>query len=109
MMMLKGNNVFPKGVLPMIFILLGNPAYADSQPLSDATRGDCCTQHIALPATVGRFIGGTKNKKLVTDQNSLEAEVRRWQKISRLGWSDDDIEEVARYLNARYYHYSVSD
>jgi hypothetical protein len=50
-----------------------------------------------------------RDKKLVTDQDSLQAEVRRWQKISRLGWDDNDIDEVAQYLNARYYHYPASD
>lgn len=91
----------------MIFILLGNPAYADSQPLAGATRGELLysTHCIACHSRQVHW----RDKKLVTDQNSLEAEVRRWQEISRLGWSDDDIEEVARYLNAHYYHYSVSD
>lgn len=107
MVMLKGNNAFAKPMLPMIFILLGNPAYADPQLLPDATRGELLYSTHCIPCHSTQV--HWRDKKLISDLNSLQAEVRRWQKISRLGWSDDDIEEVARYLNARYYHYSVSD
>jgi hypothetical protein len=31
--------------------------------------------------------------------------VNRWQGVAGLAWSDRDIVEVARYLNARHYHY----
>ncbi|MEO6958919.1 MAG: cytochrome C [Burkholderiaceae bacterium] len=107
MMMLKGNNVSPKPILAMLFIFLGNVAYADSQPLTAASRGELLysTHCIACHSTQVHW----RDKKLVTDQDSLQAEVRRWQKISRLGWDDNDIEEVAQYLNARYYHYPASD
>jgi mono/diheme cytochrome c family protein len=107
MVMLKGNHAFAKPILPIIFILLGNPAYAGSQPLPDATRGELLysTHCIACHSMQVHW----RDKKLVSDQNSLQAEVRRWAKISRLAWSEDDIEEVARYLNVRYYHYSGSD
>lgn len=47
-----------------------------------------------------------RDKKLVTDQASLREEIRRWQEFLKLGWHGDDIDEVAQYLNARYYHYS---
>lgn len=46
-----------------------------------------------------------REKKLATNWTSLVAEVRRWQANAKLGWSRDDVEAVARYLNARHYHY----
>ena len=46
-----------------------------------------------------------RDRKAATDWASLKTEVRRWQGVSGLVWSDDDIIEVARYLNVRYYHY----
>ena len=46
-----------------------------------------------------------RDKKLATDWNTLLAQVRRWQGAAGLEWSDADIEEVARHLNARIYRY----
>lgn len=35
----------------------------------------------------------------------LVAQVDRWQRTSGLEWSENDIKEVSRYLNGKYYHY----
>lgn len=48
-----------------------------------------------------------REKKLVTNWTSLVAEVRRWQANAMLEWGGDDVEAVARYLNALYYHYPL--
>lgn len=48
-----------------------------------------------------------RDKKMVKDWASLKTQVRRWQRIGALAWSDDEIEEVARYLNALYYHFAA--
>lgn len=105
--MLKGNNVFGKSILVMVFILFGSIAYADPQPLRDVTRGELLysTHCIACHSTQVHW----RDKKLATDEASLQAEVGRWQNVLGLGWGGDDIEEVARYLNARYYHYPMAD
>jgi len=44
-----------------------------------------------------------RDRKLVTDAASLEAQVRRWQAMGGLGWSDEDVADVARYLAAAHY------
>ena len=44
-------------------------------------------------------------KKRVLDWTSLKAEVRRWAGNAGLGWSDEEIAEVARYLNATIYRF----
>lgn len=49
-----------------------------------------------------------RDQRLATDWASLRAQVRRWQGVANLGWSDDDILEVARHLNERIYRYPVS-
>jgi mono/diheme cytochrome c family protein len=46
-------------------------------------------------------------KKLAANWPRLKAEVDRWQKSSGLGWRDEEITDVARYLNARYYHFAL--
>ncbi len=45
-----------------------------------------------------------REKKQVVDWPSLRAQVRRWQAADHLAWGDDDIEAVAQYLDALYYH-----
>ena len=46
-----------------------------------------------------------RDQRLATDWASLRAQVRRWQDVAKLGWSDDDIREVTRYLNDRIYRF----
>jgi mono/diheme cytochrome c family protein len=50
-----------------------------------------------------------REKKLASDWSALKNQVRRWQKVAELGWSEDDIEQVSAYLNASYYHFSATD
>jgi len=50
-----------------------------------------------------------REKKVATSWTNLVAEVRRWQAVFKLEWSADDIEAVARYLNALYYHYPLPE
>ncbi len=46
-----------------------------------------------------------REKRLATGWNSLRAQVRRWQANAALGWSNDDIAAVTRYLNDTFYHF----
>ena len=46
-----------------------------------------------------------RDKRLATDWKSLVHQVRRWQSNAHLGWNEDDIAEVTRYLNQLYYHF----
>ena len=46
-----------------------------------------------------------RDKKIARNWAGLKAQVRRWQGVAGLDWDDRDIVEVARYLNARNYHY----
>lgn len=46
-----------------------------------------------------------RDKRIATDWASLKDQVRHWQAVSGLTWSDEDVTEVARYLSAQYYHY----
>lgn len=92
-----------RALFVVLFVLSGNPAHAQAQPVRDASRGELLysTHCIACHSTQMHW----RDKKLATDWTRLQAEVRRWQQVSALGWSDDDIAEVARYLNALFYHY----
>ncbi|MDM0044441.1 cytochrome C [Variovorax dokdonensis] len=46
-----------------------------------------------------------RDGRLATDWQSLNAQVRRWQAVARLNWSEEDIQNVTRHLNTRYYDF----
>lgn len=48
-----------------------------------------------------------RSKKLAKNWKSLVAQVSRWQEVDKRGWSDNEVEEVARYLNALHYGYKA--
>jgi hypothetical protein len=82
---------------------LANSAVAYAQPNSKVSRGELLysTYCIACHTTQIHW----RDKKLAKDWSSLKAEIRRWQGIEGLKWSDSDIVEVTRHLNALYYRY----
>ena len=46
-----------------------------------------------------------RDQSVATDWESLKAQVRRWQQSAALQWTEADVVEVARYLNATIYHH----
>ncbi len=44
-------------------------------------------------------------QRLAGDWNGLRGQVQLWQSNASLGWTDQDILEVARHLNQRYYQF----
>lgn len=94
-------------ICSVLFVLLGNSAFADVKLLPAPTRGELLysTHCIACHNTEMHW----REKGVVTGLTSLQAQVRRWQEISGLGWGHDDIAEVVRYLNALHYHYPGPD
>jgi mono/diheme cytochrome c family protein len=96
-----------QSILAMLLVLFGSLSYAEAQIMRDAPRGEllysihCIACHNAQVHW--------RDKKLATDWTSLRAEVRRWQEYSGLGWGDDDVAAVTRYLNSLYYHYPAQD
>lgn len=90
-----------KWMFAILSVWLVDPAFANAQ--SDAARGKLlyATHCVACHSAEIHW----RDRKLATDWNSLKAQVRRWQGVMGLGWRDDDITLVARYLNTLYYHY----
>lgn len=74
-----------------------------SQQRPEASRGELLytTQCIACHNTQVHW----RDRRLVTDWESLKAQVRRWQAQTGQQWSDADIVLVARYLNDTIYHF----
>ncbi len=46
-----------------------------------------------------------REKRLATDWGSLLVQVRRWQANAALGWTEDDVLQVARHLNETLYRF----
>jgi mono/diheme cytochrome c family protein len=88
-------------VLVALAALHGNPAQAQSQSQS---RGELLYNMNCVACHNEKM--HWRGRKLVYDWNSLEEQVRRWQQASSLGWRDEDITEVARYLNGRFYGFT---
>jgi mono/diheme cytochrome c family protein len=80
------------------------PAAAQTGPKPDTSRGELLysTHCIACHSSQVHW----RDKKLATDWTSLRAQVRRWQANAGLGWSEEEIADVTRHLNARYYHFT---
>lgn len=93
-----------RSILVLLFGLLGHLATA-AEPERDASRGELLyyTHCIACHTTEVHW----REKKIATDWVTLKGQVNRWQGNSALGWGDEDITEVARYLNTLYYNYDA--
>lgn len=80
---------------------------ANMPPMGDAARGELLysTHCIACHSDKIHW----RDKKLVTDWKSLQSEIVRWQGVSGLQWSKEDIADVAQYLNALHYRYPAPD
>jgi predicted DNA-binding transcriptional regulator AlpA len=46
-----------------------------------------------------------RNQRLARDWVTLKAQVRLWQGVASLGWSEADIDDVTRYLNDTIYQF----
>lgn len=108
---LEGGRDFMSGARKLLIAaclaLAGASSLAHAQAEQGATRGEllyathCSTCHAAEIHWRART--------LATDWRSLKAQVRRWQGNIGLGWSEDEITDVTRYLNIAYYHFPVAD
>lgn len=84
-------------------ILYGVETFAYAEPKHNESRGQLL--YLAHCSVCHTSQIHWREQKLVTDWDSLVEQVRRWQYISGLSWSEDEIKEVAHYLDALYYGY----
>lgn len=91
----------------IIFVLFGSLADAGAQPTREAAGGELLYSTYCIACHNAQL--HWRDKKLAADWTSLQAEVNRWQGISGLGWSEDDVAAVARYLNRLHYRYPAPE
>ena len=92
-----------KAMLTAGLVLLGISAEAGAQP----ARGELLYSTHCISCHTAQI--HWRDRKSATDWSSLQAQVRRWQDNIGLAWSNDDIAQVARYLNALHYRYPTPD
>jgi mono/diheme cytochrome c family protein len=103
----KGKIMLPGSKRVALGILFAALAEAHAAPIQSASRGEMLysTHCIACHNAQVHW----RDKKLARDWTTLQAEVRHWQKFTNLGWSDEDVALVARYLNTLYYRYPEAE
>ena len=82
-------------------------AHADEAQVHYATRGEVL--YLTQCINCHRASEHWKDQNAVTDWKSLGTEIGRWQVKLNLGWSLQDINDVARYLNDAHYKFSRTD
>ncbi len=87
----------------VLLICLWVPIVASAQTKSDTPRGELLYTTHCIACHTDQI--HWRDRKIARDWTSLEGQVRHWQEVAGLTWSDEDIMEVTRYLNARHYHY----
>ena len=87
--------------------ILGSVSAAAAQPVRDTTRGELLYSTHCISCHTAQV--HWRERKVATDWTTLEAQVRRWQDNTGLGWSNADVREVARYLNTLHYRYPAPD
>ena len=78
------------------------PLHAQTPAAVTPSRGELlyATHCIACHTTQVHW----RDTRLVNDYPSLIAQVVRWQGNTGLGWTSEEVFEVARYLDATIYH-----
>ena len=90
-------------IFAVISVCLWIPSVANAQPEADTSRGELLYTTYCIACHNEQI--HWRDKKVARNWSSLKAQVNHWQGLAQLAWSDSDIVEVARYLNARHYHY----
>jgi mono/diheme cytochrome c family protein len=94
--------------LPLVSLLvIGSSAFSQQTPATDALPGEQLYSTHCIYCHTSQV--HWRDKKIAKDWASLVTQVRRWQSNAGLGWTEDEILEVAQYLNHRYYHFTEKE
>ena len=83
--------------------IVAAPVAAQAPPGVSASRGELLYANHCIACHTREI--HWRQKKLARDWASLNAEVRRWAANAGLGWSDEEIADVAGYLDATLYRF----
>jgi len=97
----------PKRLAFALCLFWGMHTLAHAQPKHGESRGELLYATYCSACHTSKI--HWREQKLATDWNSLKVQVRRWQGSIGLSWSEEEITDVANYLNAVHYGFPVSD
>ena len=97
----------PKQLFFGLCLFCGMYGLAEAQPKHSESRGELL--YVQFCNTCHTSEIHWREQKLATDRNSLKAQVRRWQANIGLGWGEDEVTDVANYLNAVHYRFPAPD
>jgi mono/diheme cytochrome c family protein len=80
-------------------------ATASAQTAPPASRGELLYTTYCIACHTAEV--HWRQKKLAVDWASLNQQVRRWAGNAGLAWGDEEIVEVARYLNTVHYRFEA--
>ena len=93
-----------RSLLAFLLVLAGTaPVHAQGAP---ATRGALLYANHCVECHTTQM--HWREQRLARDWGSLKGQVRRFQGIARLQWSEEDIDAVARHLNDTIYRFPHS-
>lgn len=92
----------PGALRGLAVLLLVAPLAAWSQPAATDRGRMLYTTH-CIECHTSRM--HWRDAALARDWDSLKVQVRRWQREARLGWGDEEVDAVARYLNESIYRF----
>lgn len=92
-------------LLPLIIaLLLATPAQADVRRGAALHETHCTACHNKLVDGDGTLLY-TRGDRKIHAFPALRTQVQRCQSSQRLQWRDEEVDDVAAYLNAAYYHF----
>ena len=77
------------------------PPYQPAPPMVSADRGETLYRDSCNACHTAQV--HWREKRLVRTWDDLLFQVTRWQRIAGLGWSREEVADVAAYLNAVFY------
>ena len=82
-------------------LAFATPAFAQSRPEPAVSGGGLLYETHCIGCHSKQI--HWRERKLATDWASLAAQVRRWQANTGLQWTNEEVDEVTRYLNRTIY------
>jgi hypothetical protein len=92
-----------RAALVVAAAMVGTWAHAQPTPESVLTRGGLLYSTHCIECHTTQMHWRVQRKAV--DWDTLRYQVRRWQGVVNLGWSETDVDDVARYLNDTIYKF----
>ncbi|PKO54100.1 MAG: hypothetical protein CVU26_03370 [Betaproteobacteria bacterium HGW-Betaproteobacteria-2] len=87
----------------MLLLTLPGIAIADDHQDAQMSRGEMLYRNHCIECHNQQI--HWRDGRIAADLNGLKKEVERWQDAIGVKWTEEEVNEVSRYLNSTYYFY----